>query len=207
MGRFSQAISEGDGISIIPLLDADLHDRAPTAKEAGAEAIGVADIDAVEGTRAFELPVLVREPRHRSSPARVATSGGDAYVLAFGEVAEDGSLAEELHAQATELGLDCVVAVRDEDELERVLERVDPDIVLISRSVREADEEELERALDLLPDVPAGKLVIVESGVIGREQVLALERAGVDAVVVQGLEGDSDFARAVGELAGTQARR
>jgi indole-3-glycerol phosphate synthase len=207
MGRFSQAISEGDGISVIPLLDADVHDRAAAAKEAGAEAIGVAEIDGVEWTREIELPVLVRELRARSSPAQVAAAGGDAYVLVFAELTEPGSLVEDLHAEAIELGLDCVVAVHDEDELERVLERVDPDIVLISRRAEEPDEDGLERALDVLPDVPAGKLVIAESGVIAREQVLALERAGVDAIVVRGLGEDVDFARAVGELVGNQAGR
>ena len=42
----------------------------------------------------------------------------------------------------------------------------------------------LELILDLLPDVPAGKLAIAELESTTREEVLALERAGVDAVLV-----------------------
>jgi indole-3-glycerol phosphate synthase len=38
--------------------------------------------------------------------------------------------------------------------------------------------------LDLLPDVPAGKLAIAELGSTTRDEVDALERAGVDAVLV-----------------------
>jgi hypothetical protein len=38
--------------------------------------------------------------------------------------------------------------------------------------------------LDLLPDVPAGKLAIAEVPSAGRESVVALERAGVDGVIV-----------------------
>ena len=82
----------------------------------------------------------------------------------------DGSSA---HAALVEHGLDCVVEVREEDELDEVLERVDPEIILISeRDV--GDEEDLERTLDLLPNVPAGKLVVSESRVNVREQVVAL---------------------------------
>ena len=38
--------------------------------------------------------------------------------------------------------------------------------------------------LELLPDVPAGKLAIADVAASSRDQVLALERAGVDAVIV-----------------------
>ena len=39
MSRFSQAISEGDGISVIPVLAGDVEALAAQAEEAGAEAI------------------------------------------------------------------------------------------------------------------------------------------------------------------------
>ena len=38
--------------------------------------------------------------------------------------------------------------------------------------------------LELLPDVPAGKLAIAELPITGPEEVAELERAGVDAVIV-----------------------
>ena len=47
------------------------------------------------------------------------------------------------------------------------------------------DDEALERVLDLLPDVPAGKLVVAELPAITRADVDELERAGVDAVIVR----------------------
>ena len=114
--------------------------------------------------------------------------------------------ARELHAEALELDVDCALDVEDEDQLEEALQRVDPDIVFISLRDGGDDEEELERALDLLPDVPAGKLVVVETNAVSREQVLALERAGVDALVVRNLAGAPDFSRAVGELVGGTRR-
>ena len=73
--------------------------------------------------------------------------------------------------------------MRDEEELEIALERLDPEIFLLSG--REDDgESPLARALELLPDVPAGKLAVADVPVSGREQVDELERAGVDAVIV-----------------------
>ena len=54
----------------------------------------------------------------------------------------------------------------------------------------------MQRALDLLADLPAGKLAVAEVPVSSREQVDELERAGVDAVIVgarnvAGLAGDA----------------
>jgi len=177
LSRLSQAISEGDGISVIPVLDGDVSEQAALAEEAGAEAVAVGS--AAEAARARAgtgLPILVREPRADAAQA-------DGCVLVFEELG-DGERLEQLHARALAEGLDCVVDVRDEEELAEVLERIDPQIILISERDQDRDEEALERTLDLLPDVPAGKLVISESGPIAREQVLALERAGVDAVLV-----------------------
>ena len=124
---------------------------------------------------------------------------GDALVLAYEAAPENGEL-ETLYGLARELGLDCPVDVHDEEALEDVLERVDPDIVLISERGLGEDEEDLERTLDLLADVPAGKLVVSDARIVSREQVLALERAGVDAILVRDLARDPDFAAALEEL-------
>src|SRR5581483_11551414 len=50
--------------------------------------------------------------------------------------------------------------------------------------VRDEDEDPLEMVLELLPDLPAGKLAIAEVEIASRDEVLALERAGIDAVLV-----------------------
>ena len=196
MSRFSQAISEGDGISVIPLLEGDVEELAALAEEAGAEAIAVdpAEVERARGRTA--LPIITRHVDPRS----VAELGGDACILVYDALADDRERLEEAYALARELDVDCAVEVRDENELEGVLERIDPDLVLISERDLDPDEEDLERTLDLLADVPVGKLVISEARVVAREQVVALERAGVDAVLVHGLARGSDFSAAVEEL-------
>ena len=90
--------------------------------------------------------------------------------------------------------------MREEEELEEVLERIDPEIVLLSERDVDDDEEDLERTLDLLADVPAGKLVVSEARIVSRDQVLALERAGVDAILVDGLAREPEFEAALEEL-------
>ena len=83
--------------------------------------------------------------------------------------------------RATEL--EPVLDVRDEDELEDALEQHDPEIFLIS-AAGDDDDDPLESVLELLPDVPAGKLAIADVDVANRDEVLQLERAGFDAVLV-----------------------
>ena len=203
MSRFSQAIAEGDGISVVPFVDGDVAALASAAENAGAEAIAVATTADVARVRAaVALPVLVREPlRSRRDLEAARAVDADACVLVFDDLEREGELLEDLHAEALDLGFAVALEVRDEEELERTLERVDPDIFVISCRSADADErEDLERTLDLLPDVPAGKLVISEGRIAAREQVLALERAGVDAIILSDLARSPDFALALEEL-------
>jgi indole-3-glycerol phosphate synthase len=115
-------------------------------------------------------------------------------VLRVEEHEGNGDL-ERIFEQAIDLGLDCVVAVRDEDELRLALDRVDPEIFLLSAVRVEGDG--LEHVLSLLQDVPAGKLAVAELDVRDRDEVAELERAGVDAVIVP----FADVARLVGSPA------
>jgi len=203
MSRFSQAISEGDGISVIPVLEGEIEKLAALAEKAGAEGIAV-HVGDVERARATTgLPILARD----GDPAAVLDAGGHALVVEFRATESEGKL-EQLYARAFDLGLDCAVEVREEEELEEALERVDPEIVLISEAGLDDDEEHLERTLDLLADVPAGKLVVSEAWIESREQVLALERAGVDAILVHGLAREPEFEAVLEELVrGPEARR
>jgi indole-3-glycerol phosphate synthase len=177
--RFSQAISEGDGISVIAEV-ADLA-AARIAQAGGADGLLVrAALDGVHDVTT--LPILRRDVR---SPREASEAGFDACVLRAPTTDGDGAELARLYAEALGLGLDCVIEVHNDDELEDVLERVDPEIFLLSAP--EADpgpDDELDYVLELLPDVPAGKLAIADVATASREHVVALERAGIDAVIV-----------------------
>jgi indole-3-glycerol phosphate synthase len=185
--RLSQAISEGDGISLIAVVhDAD---GARSAEAQGAE--GIALLAPAQGVRdATTLPILYRVD---APPEAAREVGADACLIVVEEHEQREDL-EELHDRALALGLEIVVDVHDDASLEASLARIDPEIFLLSPREAEADETHLDRVLDLLPDVPAGKLAIADLSVATREDVVALERAGVDAVLV----GTPEVAHLVG---------
>ena len=174
--RLSQAIAEGDGISL--LVEIAHADAAASAGAGGAEGLVVRPGHDAP-SEPSSLPVLA----YGLTPDAAAALGADAVVLA-GD-ADDDEL-HELARRAVELGLEAVVHVRDEDDLERVLEELDPEIFLLSGDDADDEQAPLERLLDLLPDVPAGKLAIADLASASRADVEELERAGVDAVLVAG---------------------
>jgi indole-3-glycerol phosphate synthase len=187
--RFSQAISEGDGISLI--VDVADADAANAAAAQGAEAVAL-NRPLAGLHEDIELPILWRASR---SPAEAAAAGADAWLISAPRDDDDGDWLARQHAEGVELGLDCVVEVQSEEQLELALEHIDPEIFLFSVG-DDDDADALERALELLPDLPAGKLAVAEVPASSREQVDELERAGVDAVIVgarnvAGLVGDA----------------
>ncbi len=175
--RFSQAISEGDGISVlVPVGDLD---AARLAEEQRAE--GVIVWNALAGLRdAVSLPVLWRA---EGSAEEARRCGADACLVSVERNDGDGEL-ERLADEIAGLGLEVVVDVKDAEELELALERIDPEIFLLSPRDAEDGQSAHERALELLTDVPAGKLAIADLGGGVRAEVDELERAGMDAVVV-----------------------
>jgi indole-3-glycerol phosphate synthase len=176
--RLSQAISEGDGISLItPAADAD---AAAAAERRGAEGV-VLHLNIPEVRDATGLPILWRVD---ASPGEALTAGADALLLAAGALEDDTEHVERRWREAHDIGLECVVEVRDADELELALERLDPEIFLLAPQEAGDADDPLASVLDLLPDVPAGKLAIADVEVTTQDEIAELERAGVDAVIV-----------------------
>lgn len=167
-----QAVAEGAGISLLmKLADTD------TGEAAGAQGASGLVVRGARGSSAADhgLPVLARD----ASPEDAAVAGADAVVLH----ADDDELAD-LVERAAALGLEVVVEVRDKEGLERALDRLDPEILLLSAEAADTDDGPLAHVLELLPDIPAGKFAIAALAHVTREDVEELERAGVDAVVV-----------------------
>jgi indole-3-glycerol phosphate synthase len=175
--RFSQAISEGDGISVIAKVDGP--EAAQAAESQGAEAVAV--VRSLAGVReATSLPLLWCL---YGEVADAKADGADAYLLSASRAGDfDPTFVERRHAQVLESGLDCVVEVSNEEDLAAALERVDPEIVLLTGDGSKPDTSE--NVLDKLADVPAGKLVIAHLDNPSREEVLMLERVGIDGVLV-----------------------
>ena len=166
MSRLSQAIAEGDGISFI--VEVTDSAGAKSAESQGADGLAViTNANSVRMTSA--LPLL-----HLGHLFDAQGSASDAVVIK-----PDLAMWDEGHA----LGLECVVRITEPAQLERLLHYFDPEVFLLS-APEDADEDPLAVLLELLQDVPAGKLAIAELPDATPEDVSELERSGVDAVLV-----------------------
>ena len=138
--------------------------------------------DLQEARRASDLPILRKDftvDPYQLVEARAV--GADAVLLVVGSL-EANELAG-LFQEARALDLDALVEVHDEEELEVALE-VDADVIGINNRDLRDFSVDISRTFELLADVPAGKTVVSESGIVFREQIEELERVGVDAVLV-----------------------
>ena len=113
----------------------------------------------------------------------------------------------EMSAAARDAGIDAVFEVRDEAELEWAVES-GAEIIGVNRrnlETLEMADAVIER---LLPLIPASKVAIAESGVRGREDVVAVAGLGADAVLVgSALSASAHGAEAVRALTGIARRR
>jgi indole-3-glycerol phosphate synthase len=112
-----------------------------------------------------------------------AVNGADA-VLLIVRALDDRELSS-LYEEARAIDLDCLVEVHDGEELERALE-AGAEVIGINN--RDLDEGTVDVATtyELMPDVPAGKTVVAESGISARAELEELDRVGVDAVLIGG---------------------
>ena len=175
----------GEEISFV-LRCIESPDQLVEAVEAGVAGLFVTSEDELDATeRATPLPLLHRgllvDP-YQLFEVRVA--GADGVVLVASVFEDDDSRFSEMEQVAAEIGLDVVVQVASEDEIEHTLELLDPDTFLIRNRDGSGGAVDFERTFSLLEEVPAGKAVLSQGGIRTREQASALEGAGVDAAVL-----------------------
>ena len=89
----------------------------------------------------------------------------------------------DLEAIALGLGMAVLVEVHDGAELDAALELKTPLIGINNRNLKSFDTR-LETTLELLPRVPAGRLVITESGIVSVADVARMRSHGVHAFLV-----------------------
>jgi indole-3-glycerol phosphate synthase len=138
--------------------------------------------DLREARAASELPVLRKDftiDPYQLYEAKAV--GADAVLLVVGAMSQDELAA--LYREAHALDLDAIVEIHDEEELDAALE-VDADVLGINNRNLQDFSVDIQRTFDLLHDVPAGKVVVSESGIQTRDQIDELEQVGVDAVLI-----------------------
>jgi indole-3-glycerol phosphate synthase len=89
----------------------------------------------------------------------------------------------ELERLAQSLGMAVLIEIHEASEVDAALSLATPLIGINNRDLR-TFVTSMQTTLDLLPRIPAGKTVVTESGIRGREDVLQLRKSGVQAFLV-----------------------
>jgi indole-3-glycerol phosphate synthase len=200
---FAAALASMPGVSLIAEIKrrspsrGDLAPRLDPAALAGAyeaggaaclsvltdsEFFGGSPADLQAARSAVRLPVLRKD--FTVCPADVCDArlmGADAVLLIAAALA--ASELSELGSLASDLGIDALVEVHDEGELDTALEA---GAAMVGVNQRDLSSFEVDPccAARLSGRVPPGVLKVAESGVSGAEQVERLADAGYDAVLV-----------------------
>jgi len=122
-------------------------------------------------------------------------------ILLIAELVSKDTLAEMIRI-ATALGMDCLVEAHGEKDLKKALSLKANIIGINNRDLRtlEVDTKTTER---LYPLIPKGRIVVVESGIKARQEVLFLKVLGVNACLIgQSFMESSDIKSKVEEIMG-----
>lgn len=175
---------------------------------AGADAISVlteadhflGDLSYLEIARAHSTKPILRKDflSTRYHVAQAAAYGADAILLIVAGLSDE--VMRELASEAARFDLDTLVEVHDGDELVRAL-ALRPSVVGINNRDLRTFQTDLGVTTHLLPHVPAGTLVISESGVHEPSDISALHAAGARGFLIgEALMRAEDPAAFVDEL-------
>jgi indole-3-glycerol phosphate synthase len=131
---------------------------------------------------ACSLPVLRKDFMVDAYQVDEARAMGADCILLIVACLDDARMAD-LEAQAHALGMAVLVEAHDGAELDRALRLATPLVGINNRNLR-SFEVSLDTTLGLLPNVPAERLLVTESGILARPDVQRLRGAGVHAFLV-----------------------
>lgn len=131
----------------------------------------------ISARAACDLPVLRKDFLH--DPYQVAEArawGADCILIIMASV--DDTLAAELEDAAIHWGMDTLIEVHDDDELDRALRLKSRLIGINNRNLKTFDVD-LETTLQLAPRITEGRDVVCESGLLTHDDLARMMDAGV----------------------------
>ncbi len=141
------------------------------------------DLAFLSATRAaVEIPLLRKDfiiDAYQVAEARAA--GADAVLLIV--AALDDAELRDLHAAAAGLGMDALVEIHDQAEAERAV-RAGARLIGVNHRDLRTFQMDLALTARLAPGMPAGTVLVAESGIRTPADVAALAAAGADAILV-----------------------
>jgi indole-3-glycerol phosphate synthase len=157
----------------------------------------VADLQAARA--ACSLPVLRKDfTVDARDVADARLMGADAVLLIVAALSDDEL--RTFHDLAADLGLDALVEVHDQAELDRAA-AVGATLVGVNQRDLATFTVDRDLAAKLRPAMPEGAVTVAESGVRGRADAEDLAAAGYDAILVgESLVTSADPGAAVAEL-------
>lgn len=149
----------------------------------------------------MSLPLLKKDFHVAPIQVLEARALGAAALLLIARALHPKDLMDMATA-AADAGVETLVEVRDEGELERAL-RIEGAVIGINNRNLETLVMEMDTAYTLLPLVPRDRLAVFESGVRSRSDVQRAASVGADAVLVgSAISRAADPESAVRELVG-----
>lgn len=147
------------------------------------EFFGGSSDDLVAARQAVSIPVLRKDFTVDARDICDARLMGADCVLLIVAALDDVQLSD-FSVLARELGLDVLIEVHDEAELQRVLSNTAGEMIGVNQRDLVTFEVDTERALRLAAEIPDDAVKVAESGVSGHEAAVVLAAAGYDAVLV-----------------------
>ena len=128
------------------------------------------------------VPVLRKEFIYDAYQVYEARAYGADAILLIATMLRADRL-KQLKALAEELGMQCLVEVHDEDDLAMALD-ADPRIIGINNRDLRTFHTDIQATFDLADRIPAGVVLVSESGLSDPEQIARVREAGASAVLI-----------------------
>ncbi|MBF0490730.1 MAG: indole-3-glycerol phosphate synthase TrpC [Candidatus Omnitrophica bacterium] len=130
----------------------------------------------------FAVPTLMKDFIIHEHQIYEGSYYGASAILLIVAMLSDAQL-KELTDVAYSFGLDCLVEVHDEAEIERALE-ADAEIIGVNNRNLKTLKVDIENCQRMMKLIPQGKIIVAESGLKTREDIQRVQDAGAHAVLI-----------------------